>query len=33
LFITWPICIVWSAVAANSHNAAILETHQQPRTT
>lgn len=25
LFLTWPICVVWAAVAANSHNKKILE--------
>jgi hypothetical protein len=23
LFITWPICIIWAAVATNSHNKKI----------
>lgn len=24
LFITWPICVIWSAVATNSHNKKVL---------
>jgi hypothetical protein len=31
LLITWPICVVWSAIAANSHNAALLASQQQVR--
>jgi hypothetical protein len=31
LLVTWPICVVWSAIAANSHNAALLASHQQTR--
>lgn len=32
LFITWPICVVWSAIAASNHNTALMQS-QQPRTT
>lgn len=24
LFILWPICVIWSAVATNSHNQKML---------
>jgi len=24
LFITWPVCVIWAAVAANSYNKNIL---------
>lgn len=24
LFITWPICVIWAAVATNSHNKKAL---------
>lgn len=24
LFITWPVCVIWAAVAANSHNKKAL---------
>jgi hypothetical protein len=24
LFITWPICIIWAAIATNSHNKNLL---------
>ena len=26
LFITWPICVIWAAVATNSHNKKVLAT-------
>lgn len=24
LFVTWPICVIWAAVATNSHNKKML---------
>ena len=29
LMITWPICIIWAALAAGSHNRRLLEGHRR----
>jgi len=26
VFITWPICVIWAAIATNSYNAAVVAT-------
>ena len=26
LFLTWPICVIWGAIAANSHNQRLMAT-------
>jgi hypothetical protein len=31
LLITWPICILWGALASNSHNSKILARIAKPR--
>ena len=28
LFVTWPICVIWAAIAANSHNSGVMRTAQ-----
>ena len=25
LFVTWPVCVIWGAIAANSYNQSLLE--------
>jgi len=30
LLITWPICIIWAAVATNSYNKKLLAGQRQP---
>lgn len=31
LVVTWPICVVWAAIAANSHNRRVFERMQRSR--
>ena len=26
LFLTWPICVIWAAMAANGHNSGLIKT-------
>lgn len=31
LVLTWPICVIWAAIAANSHNRRVFERMQRSR--
>lgn len=33
LFITWPICVIWSAIAASNHNKSLMAAHSVGQTT